>query len=287
LMEQRNFTALYSARGLFTFVLLLFAISVSAQLVPHNLLPPKPNPPRLVNDLADILSADEERQLEQKLVAYDDSTSNQIVILTVNGIPKNYSADYYATETGQKWGVGGQSKFDNGIVLLVSTGKEDDKRQYFIATGYGLEGALPSITTNAIAQQFLVPNLRNGDYHLAFDETTTAIMQAAAGEYTPPAGYRTKGNDGKGFPGSIIIAIIAIILISIFRGRGGGGRGGGFMSRRGYRGGGLAPFIIGSMLGGSGRGGGFGGGFGGGGGGGGFGGFGGGGFGGGGSGGSW
>lgn len=286
-MQQRNFTALYIDRGFFTFVLLLFTLIVSAQLVPHNLLPPKPNPPRLVNDLAGLLSADEERRLEQKLVAYDDSTSNQIVIVTVNGT-RGYSADYYATEIGQFWGVGGQSKFDNGIVLLVSTGKDDDNRQYFMATGYGLEGALPSITTNAISQQFLVPNLRSGDYFQAFDLTSTAIMQAAAGEYTPPAGYRNKGTEGKGFPRTIIIAIIAVILLAIFRGKGGGGRGGGFMSRRGYRGGGLAPFIIGSMLGGAGRGGGgFGGGFGGGGGGGGFGGFGGGGFGGGGSGGSW
>ena len=182
--------------------------------------------------------------------------------------------------------MGGQSKFDNGIVLLVSTGKEDDNRQYFLATGYGLEGALPAITTNAIAQQFLVPNLRSGDYYQAFDLTTNAIMQAAAGEYTPPAGYRSRGTEGKGFPRSAIIFVIIIIIVAIMKGRGGGG-GGGFMSRRGYRGGGLAPFIIGSMLGGGGRGGGFGGGFGGGGGGGGFGGFGGGGFGGGGSGGSW
>ncbi len=284
-MEQRNFNAMNIARRLFTFVLLLSAFTVSAQLVPHNLLPPKPNPPRLVNDFAGLLSPDEERQLEQKLVAYDDSTSNQILIVTVDGT-KGYTADYYATEIGQFWGVGGQSKFDNGIVLLVSTGKEDDNRQYFLATGYGLEGALPAITTNAIAQQFLVPNLRSGDYYQAFDLTTTAIMQAAAGEYTPPAGYRTRGKNGNGFPGGAVIVVIIIIILAILRGRGGGG-GGGFISRRGFRGGGLAPFIIGSMLGGSGRGGGFGGGFGGGGGGGGFGGFGGGGFGGGGSGGSW
>src|SRR5687767_12687659 len=99
-MEQRNFNALNVARRLFTFVLLLSAFSVSAQLVPHNLLPPKPNPPRLVNDLAGLLSPDEERQLEQKLVAYDDSTSNQILIVTVDGT-KGYSADYYATEIGQ------------------------------------------------------------------------------------------------------------------------------------------------------------------------------------------
>src|SRR5687768_14515448 len=113
-MNQRNFIFWNARRGIFTVVFFLFALSLSAQLVPHNRLPSKPNPPRLVNDLADILSADEERRLEQKLVAYDDSTSNQIAIVTVNGT-QGYSADYYATELGQYWGVGGQSKFDNGI----------------------------------------------------------------------------------------------------------------------------------------------------------------------------
>ena len=269
------------------FIFLLPLSQLHAQLVPHDKLPPKPNPPRLVNDLANILTAAEESQLERKLVAYNDSTSNQIAIVTVE-TTYGYSGDYYATELGQKWGVGGQAKFDNGVVILVSTGTlENDDRKYFIATGYGLEGALPSITVNAIAQQFLVPNLRSGDYFEAFDQTTDAIIKASAGEYTAPQGF----GDGEGqrrLPGGLLFFIIIIIILAIMRGRGGGGgRGGGFMSRRGYRGG-LAPFIIGSMLGrglGGGGGGGFGGGFGGGGGG--FGGFGGGGFGGGGSGGSW
>ena len=55
-MEKRNFKALNGARRFITFVFLLFAFTVSAQLVPHNLLPPKPNPPRLVNDLAGLLT---------------------------------------------------------------------------------------------------------------------------------------------------------------------------------------------------------------------------------------
>lgn len=275
-------------------ILLLFFIlfpvnQMYAQLVPHDKLPPKPNPPRLVNDLANILSSAEENQLERKLVAYNDSTSNQIAVVTVE-TTHGYSGDYYATELGQVWGVGGQSKFDNGVLILVSTGtrESDGSRKYFIATGYGLEGALPSITTNSIAQEFLVPNLRSGDYFEAFDQTTDAIIKAAAGEYTAPQGFGNRGESGKKLPGSLIFFIIIIVILAIMRGRGGGGgRGGGLMSRRGYRGG-LAPFIIGSMLGrGLGRGGGgFTGGFGGGGGGG-FGGFGGGGFGGGGSGGSW
>ena len=260
--------------------LMIFSIcTLQGQVVPHNLLPPKPNPAKLVNDFADLLTPDEERQLEQKLVAYDDSTSNQVVIVTVKTM-RGYEADQYATEIGHFWGVGGQAKYDNGVVILVSDGTEESgKRRFFIATGYGLEGALPAITTNAIAEEFLVPNLKSNNYFDAFNETTTAIIKAAAGEYKPPDNYRKrKSGRGGGVAGFIVLIVIIIIIIGA-NNRGGGG---GFMSRRGYRG--FPPVIFPGGWGGSG--GGFGGG-GGGGGGGGFGGFGGGGFGGGGSGGSW
>jgi uncharacterized protein len=263
-------------------LLILSNLFVQAQIVPHNLLPTKPNPPRLVNDFADLLSAEEERRLEQKLVAYDDSTSNQILIVTVKTM-RGYEADQYATEIGHAWGVGGQGKYDNGVVVLVSDGTEEEgKRRFFIATGYGLEGALPAITTNAIAEEFLVPNLKSNNYFEAFNQTTDAIFKAAAGEYKAPENYRKKKSRGGGMIGFLVLA--AIIFI-IFRSNNRGGGGGGFMSRRGYRGG-FPPIIFPGGFGGSSGGGGFGG-FGGGGGGGGFGGFGGGGFGGGGSGGSW
>ena len=254
-------------------LLFFWLMTAQAQIVPHNLLPPKPNPPKLVNDLADLLSPEEERALERKLVAYDDSTSNQVVILTVRSL-RGYEADQYATEVGHFWGVGGQEKYDNGVVVLVSDGTEEGgKRRFFIATGYGLEGALPAITTNAIAQEFLVPNLKNNNFFEAFDQTTSAIMRAAAGEYQAPAGYGKKKSRGGG--GLAVLIVLAIIFLIA---RSGGGGGGGFMSRRGF-----GPVIFPGSFGGGfgGRGGGFGGG------GGGFGGFGGGGFGGGGSGGSW
>ncbi|RYY16522.1 MAG: TPM domain-containing protein, partial [Chitinophagaceae bacterium] len=204
--------------------------TIQAQVVPHNLLPSKPNPPKLVNDYADLLTPQEESQLERKLVAYDDSTSNQILIVTVKTM-RGYEADQYATEIGHYWGVGGQGKYDNGVVILVSDGTEENgKRRYFIATGYGLEGALPAITTNAIAEEFLVPNLKGNNYFAAFDETTNAVFRAAAGEYKAPDNYRKRKSKGTG-GGLAGFVVLAIIIFIISRNNRGGG--GGFMSRRG------------------------------------------------------
>jgi uncharacterized protein len=265
------------------FIIICFiSIGALAQVEKH--VPDPPNPPRLVNDYTgSFLSSSERDRLERKLVAYDDSTSNQIAIVIVDDL-EGYAAVDYAVALGRKWGVGGQKQFNNGVVILISTGGGDGNRDAFIAPGYGLEGAIPDITANTILETELIPGLKSHEYYDALNNTVDALIRAASGEYSAPAGYRkdtSNRNPGKG--SSLIKIIIAIVILIFFMGMGGNNRGGGFMSRRGYRG--FGPTIFGG-LGGLG-GGGFGGGGFGGGGGGGFGGFGGGGFGGGGAGGKW
>ncbi len=239
-------------------------------------IPPVPNPPRLVNDYIDILTSSQEEALERKLVAYDDSTSNQIAVITIGNIG-DYDIGDFAVALGRKWGVGGQKQFNNGIVLLVLIDKERQKRKVWIATGYGLEGAIPDITAKQIIENDIIPNFKANDLYRGLDKGTSSLMRAAAGEYTAPEGYHDRGNgEGGGIFWAIIIFIVILFIFSNINRRGGGG----MMSRRGYRRWDNTPPIWWFPSGGGG-GGGFSGG------GGGFGGFGGGGFGGGGAGGDW
>ena len=60
-----------------------------------------PNPSKLVNDYLDVLTPDQEKALEQKLVAFDDSTSNQIAIITIGDIG-DYEPDEFAVALGRK-----------------------------------------------------------------------------------------------------------------------------------------------------------------------------------------
>lgn len=240
--------------------------------------PPRPNPPRLVNDYADVLSADQEAQLERKLVAYDDSTSNQVAIVTIKTL-NGYPIEEYALRLFRSWQIGNKTTNNGALILAVI-----DDRQIRIEVGYGLEGAVPDITANQIIRNDIAPSFREGDYYEGLDKASESIIKAAAGEYKAPAGYRDRnGKTGKGIGGMVLAMIILIIVLSNINRRGGGG--GGFMSRRGYRGM-LGPSIFGSILG-SGGGWSSGGGGGWSGGGGGFGGFGGGSSGGGGASGSW
>jgi len=254
-------------------IFLFFSVCCFAQI--DKVIPARPNPPKLVNDLANVLTIEQVDALERKLVAYDDSTSNQVVVVTTQSLG-DYAIDEVALGILRKWGVGTKEK-DNGIVILAAIAD----RKMWIATGYGLEGAIPDITAQSIIDHDILPNFRGGNYYRGFDDATTSIIKAAAGEYKAPEGYSQRGRGGSGISmGKIVVAMI--ILFFILNMFGGGGRGGGFMSRRGYRGFG-GPVIFPGGFGGGGWGSSGGGGFGGGG----FGGFGGGGGGGGGAGGSW
>ena len=257
-------------KKLFSIIILLLICVVSfsqESFDPENLLKQKPT--QLVNDFTGTLTPDQRQALENKLVAFDDSTSTQIAVVIIPSLNGRDIADYNI-ELSRAWGVGGKES-NNGIVLLIA--KND--RKLNIATGYGLEGALPDLTAKQIIDDIIRPNFKGEDYYRGIEEGTDAIIQAVKGEYTAPKSYGKKRTSA----GRIIFIIIMIIIFLIISGRKGGG--GSFMSRRG-----AMPFILGSLLGSGGRGGG---GWSGGGGGssGGFGGFGGGSFGGGGASGSW
>ncbi len=258
----------------FNILSFLFVVSVfiaEAQGI-DKYIPAVPNPPKLVNDYLGVLSASQEDELEKKLVAYDDSTSNQIAIITIGDIG-DYDISEFATALGRKWGVGGK-EFNNGIVLVVLIDKERSLRKVWIATGYGLEGAIPDITAKNIIENNIIPNFKANDIYRGLDEGTDNLIKAAAGEYKAPQGYADRNKKGSN---GLLVGIFIIVLLIIIFSNFGGGRGGGMMSRRGYRRWDNTPSIWWFPSGGGGGGGSSGG----------FGGFGGGGFGGGGAGGSW
>ena len=247
-------------------VLLTFGTTLKAQL------PSPPNPPRLVNDYTSTLTAHQVNVLERKLVAYNDSTSTQILVLLVDNL-QGYSVEQYATEIGHSWGVGQKGK-NNGVVILVKPKKGSERGQVNISPGYGMEEYVTDATAKRIIDNEMIPAFKENDYYTGIDNAVNIIMGLCSGKFTQDE--YAKGGEPIPF-WLILIFIIALILI--FRSSNG---------NQNYSGGGNRTIWI--PMGGFG-GGGFGssGGFGGGGsfGGGGFGGFGGGGFGGGGASGSW
>lgn len=242
-------------------------------------IPQRPQPARLVNDLAGVFSSAQTEHLENMLVAFDDSTSNQIAVVTVPDL-EGYDAAEYATRIGLDWGVGSE-KFDNGVVILVKP-KTTSSGQVFIAVGYGLEGAIPDAYAKRIISSEMIPHFMENDYFGGVYDACEILMKLASGEISELREYEDDEIDAYIVIAMFMLFLLLLIIAAKNNKNGGGGNGG----RRIYTG----PIITigddfgswGTPRGGGGFGGGFSGGFGGG-----FGGFGGGSFGGGGAGGSW
>ena len=226
-------------------VLLTLGTALKAQL------PSPPNPPRLVNDYTGTLSAHQVDVLEQKLVAYNDSTSTQILVLLVDDL-QGYSVEQYATEIGHSWGVGQKGK-NNGAVILVKPKKGSERGQVNISPGYGMEAYVTDATAKRIIEKEMIPAFREDDYYTGIDKAVNVIMGLCSGKFT-----QDEYSD-EGFPlWLIILIIIAIVLIlSKFSDSNGqnysggghrtvwipmGGFGGGSIGGGGFSGGGFGGF---------------------------------------------
>jgi len=240
-------------------------------------IPERPDPPRLVNDIAGFFSQNEVAQLEKKLVLFNQQTSTQIAVVTVKDL-QGYDISDFAFRLGDKWGVG-QKGFNNGIVILIKPKTHEDKGRIFIATGYGLEAVVPDAIAKRIVEVEILPEFRKNNYYKGIDNAINTLFALTKGEFSPKEyAQQTSQNGAPAF--GIGGFFLLIILFSIF---------GRLQRARHYSVGHSVPFWTAMFLAGSlrPRGGGFSnfssgsGSFGG------FGGFGGGGFGGGGAGGSW
>lgn len=237
-----------------------------------------PEVPKLqtsVYDYGNVLSASEKEQLEQKLIHFSDSTTTQIVIITIESL-KGEDIGILTPKWGQQWGIGGTEKNDNGIIILLAK----EERKIWISPGYGLEQYLSAGITGEIVREIIIPEFKAGSYYNGLNKGTDAIFEVIKGTYK---GSRKQDKESK-FPFVFFIFFIIVIIFFISKNKGNGNNNG----TGGFGGPSLMDVIILSSLGRGNGGGGFGGSSGGGFGGGGFGGgFGGGGFSGGGAGGSW
>ncbi|OFY90918.1 MAG: hypothetical protein A3K10_05450 [Bacteroidetes bacterium RIFCSPLOWO2_12_FULL_31_6] len=247
---------------MFQFLIFQFLILTSTLLIGFSQDLPEPmQPKRLINDFSHLIPDDQEQILENKLRAYNDSTSTQIAIVVLSST-QPYEIANYSYKLAEKWGVGKSSK-NNGILILVAK----DDHTMFIATGYGMEATITDAMCKRIIEENILPHFKNYQYYEGLNEGVDKIISLASGEYKADNVSSNHDSSGKKVPAFFIFIVIAIFFVIINKFRGGGRHYGG-----GYGGWGGGSFGSGSFGGGGGSS---------------FGGFGGGSFGGGGAGGSW
>ena len=203
----------------------------------------------LVNDFAGVFTGAQVREMEERLETFSDTTSNQICVVTLSDLEGYEPADY-AQRLGQKWGVG--SAKDNGVLILLKPRTEADRYiDVFIATGYGIEGALTDALCKRIINNQMAPFLRQDppDYYGAVEAAVSQIEPIMLGEYNEGT-----GDEEELTMGEIIVVIFIIVLILLMFGsnrRHRGGRGFGSSSSGGYSSGSFGGFSSGSSSGGS------------------------------------
>lgn len=180
-------------------LLCLTAVTALAQV------PPRPDPPRLVNDFAGILG--DCQWLEDSLEKIAMETSNQICVVTMDDFG-GYDKAMMAYSIGQKWGVGNKDN-RNGVVILIKPKTAHSKGEAFIATGYGLEGAITDATSTRIVNQEMIPYFKENDYLGGVWAGAQVVRDLAVGEYNEED-YAQQGGD------DALFALIMFILIFAF-----------------------------------------------------------------------
>lgn len=184
----------------FSFLLVCYSVGFAQPQIPKLKM--------WATDLTNTLSQTELRDLNERLKSYQDTSSNQIVVLMIPSL-EGYPIEMLAEETATKNKIGTE-KNDNGILLLIA--KED--RELRLEVGYGLEGAVPDAIASSIIRNVIRPQFKDNNYYLGINEGINSIIAAIGGEYQA----EDSDEDG-GFP-FIFLIIIIIIAFSFMRGGG-------------------------------------------------------------------
>ena len=207
-----------------------------------------------VVDSAQMIDPAVREQLTQQLQALEQTSGDQLVVVTVpdlQGVP----IEDYGYQLGRQWGIGQKGK-DNGALLIVSR----DDRQLRIEVGYGLEGVLTDAQSWVIINQVILPKFKAGNFSQGISDGVAAMIQVVGGEPLAVPAHVADANfamDNPGFSIGLFILLIGVlwlcnrmglpvgairlaILNSSGRGGGGGGGGGGFRGGGGGFGGGGA-----------------------------------------------
>ena len=130
-----------------------------------------------VTDRAGLLSPAAKENLETTLRAFDEKTSNQVVVATFPSLEGD-SLEDFSMRLAEAWKAG-QKHRDNGVIFLIF--KND--RKIRIEVGYGLEGVLTDALSGQIISRIVAPHFRQGDYEGGIMAGTDAIMKATQGEF--------------------------------------------------------------------------------------------------------
>jgi uncharacterized protein len=228
----------------------LLPLFITAVLILLPFIPAASSFPKLeyyVTDQVGVLTDLDIYDIEDLCIEVDTETGCEIAVLIVNDTQPD-GIDLFAVKTFEESGIGKEG-LDNGLLLLISV----SENMWRIEVGYGLEGILPDLKVNQIAQDHLEPFLEVGNYYEGILYTVAFLGEEILDNWDGPV----KRSKEPWYPipfipllwwQLLIVILIALVIFiltggrllifpgGIFKGGGGGGFGGGRSGGGGARG---------------------------------------------------
>lgn len=196
----------------FAFAFYLISSSYSLSQVKTN-EPGRDNPAQLIKYVTDetgTLNANQITQLNNKLVSFNKTTSNQVLVYLIPSL-NGESLEDYSIRLAEKNKIGKKDK-NNGVLVLIVK----DDRKIRIEVGYGLEGVLTDAMSSKIIRNDFTPQFKSGKYYEGIDKGIDAIISVTKGEYTADKNQNDMNAECCfGMP-VFVMLIFGIIFIFIF-----------------------------------------------------------------------
>ncbi|WP_010518134.1 TPM domain-containing protein [Croceivirga radicis] len=123
-----------------------------------------------VTDSAAVFTVNDSQSLNQRLIDFEQETTNQIVVLTIQRLGAN-TIESYANAVFNANKIG-QAEKDNGILILFS--KAD--REVRIEVGYGLEPYITDAVASRIIRNTMIPYFKEGEYYTGVEQGAEQLI---------------------------------------------------------------------------------------------------------------
>lgn len=175
-----------------------------------------PNYPELagrITDQAGLLSPEEKADIERSLADLEQTSTDQIAVVTVKSLD-GYAIEDYGIGLARKWGIGQKGK-DNGILLIVAP----NDRKVRIEVGRRLEPYMTDTMSALIIQNAILPKFRRGDYAGGIKDAVRDIKTVVLGDPEEvkrrAQGGRTPENDPTVMIHLLVFFLIVALIIWI------------------------------------------------------------------------
>ena len=198
---------------LFILSLSLTATEYTVETIPNvrlkNFMNHVSNPDKIITD-------DDVMKIDQYLNYVEDSLGIQVAVVAVTSIGDN-DAREFATNLFKYWGIGHKDKDDGLLIQLVT---EPNQRSVVFETGYGIEEILPDAICKRIQQDYMLPDMREGNYSEGMRKGVAAVTRFLEGkvERQNGTGKRSTNDDHNWFLWIFLLFSGGILGLSAYAG---------------------------------------------------------------------